>query len=113
MVRQTHEGALQLHARQRRGPWTRPFCDAADRGRRRQFEITGPLAGDQHFDTLRPDRSGNEFIGYGAISLGIPATPANGPHGSADWGPDAGIGEAWLAVTSHQGCDVTTITFED
>jgi hypothetical protein len=79
------------------------------------FELVGPLPGASHYDTLRLDRCGNEFIGYVFDDQGLVGPAGEWVRvGSYNWGPDAPESVfLGLAVTSHQGCNVTTITFED
>lgn len=81
------------------------------------LEILGPLPSGTHFDTLRLDRCGSEFIGYVRDDFGLVDPGNDGAWvevGRWDWGDGApGAVPLGLAVNSHQGCDVTTITFED
>ena len=88
----------------------RPTHGGAD-----NFEITPP-GSFLHVDEMRLDRLGNAVIGYVLDETGaFGAEPGTWAEiGRLDWGPAAPenlfVG---LAVTSHQGCDVTSITFTD
>ncbi|MCX9078748.1 MAG: hypothetical protein OIN84_12320, partial [Candidatus Methanoperedens sp.] len=88
----------------------RPTHGGAD-----NYEIT-PAVGGVHVDEMRMDRIGDVFITYALDSTGA----LGGVPGELveiarhDWGPTAPESVlVGLAVTSHQGCDVTAITFSD
>ena len=91
------------------------FATRPTHGGNDNFETTGPLPAGSHYDNLRLDRVGNEFIGFVFDELGDAGFPGEWVEvGRADWGPDAPEAvQLGLAVTSHNGCNVTTITFED
>jgi hypothetical protein len=90
----------------------RPTHGGAD-----NFEITPPgVPPDHHANTLRLDRCGNEFIAYLLDEIGgFGGTPGEWLEvGRNTWlGNVPATVQLGLAVTSHDGCNVTTITFED
>jgi hypothetical protein len=90
----------------------RPTHGGAD-----NFEYTpAAVAPDHHANTLRLDRCGNEFIAYVLDEVGsFGGSPGDWVEiGRNEWvtDPPASV-QLGLAVTSHQGCTPTTITFED
>jgi hypothetical protein len=90
----------------------RPTHGGAD-----NFEITPAAATpDHHANTLRLDRCGNEFIAYVLDEVGsFGGSPGDWVEiGRNAWvtDPPASV-QVGLAVTSHQGCDTSTMTFED
>ena len=89
---------------------TRPTHGGAD-----NFEQLGPIPAGTHFDALRLDRCDNTFIGYVRDDAGLLGPAGEWVEvGRQDWGPEApATVRLGLAVTSHAGCSVTSITFED
>ncbi len=79
------------------------------------FELFGTIPPGTHFDALRLDRVGNVFTGFVFDESGAAGSPGEWVEvGSHDWGANAPESvQIGLAVTSHQACDLTTITFED
>ena len=72
-------------------------------------KVENPLAQGEHPNTFRLDRCGSVFSAYV-----LSAEDDWIPIGSHEWKPEApGSLLVGLAVTSDQGCDVNTITFED
>jgi hypothetical protein len=81
------------------------------------LELHGPIPpfSGAHFDRLRLDRCGSEFIGYVLDEKGLYGEPGSWVEvGRLDWGDSAPDSvQVGLAVTSGQGCEIATITFED
>jgi hypothetical protein len=78
--------------------------------------VPAAVAPDIHANTLRLDRCGNEFISFVQDEIGsFGGTPGEWIEvGRLDWGDTApATVQLGLAVTSHAGCALTTITFED
>jgi hypothetical protein len=91
---------------------SRPTHAGAD-----NFETNPPaVAPDNHANTLRLDRCGDEFIGYVLDEVGsFGGAPGDWVEvGRHTWAVDApATVQLGLAVTSHDGCNTETITFED